>query len=81
MSFGLPNAPSSMSTLVGMVVSGIPGCVAYLDDILIGGKDLLDCYANLEKVFKRLSELNLTVSPDKCTFFKPEVKYLGHILS
>ena len=81
MSFGLPNAPSSMSTLISMVVNGLPGCVAYLDDILVGGKDLDECKVNLENVLQRLSELNLTVAPEKCTFFKEQVKYLGHILS
>ena len=40
MSFGLPNAPSSMSTLISMVVSGLHQTVAYLDDILVGGRTL-----------------------------------------
>ena len=58
MSFGLPNAPSSMSTLISMVVSGLPGTLAYLDDILVGGKDIEECRNNLEAVFQRISEKN-----------------------
>ena len=56
MSFGLPNAPSSMSTLISMVVSELPGTVAYLDDILVGGRTIQECRDNLEAVFKRLKE-------------------------
>ena len=54
MAFGLPNAPSSMSALISMVVSGLPGTVAYLDDILVGGNDIEECRNNLEVVFQRL---------------------------
>ena len=43
MSFGLPNAPGSMQNLISMVVNGLPGTVAYLDDILVGGKDVEEC--------------------------------------
>ena len=81
MAFGLPNSPSTMSQLIAMVVTNLPGCVAYLDDILVGGKDLEDCAANVERVLQRLSELNLTLAPEKCTFFQNQVKYLGHILT
>ena len=56
MAFGLPNAPSSMSALISMVVSGLPGTVAYLDDILIGGKDIEECRNNLQAVIQRLPE-------------------------
>ena len=70
MSFGLPNATSSMSALISMVVNGLPGVVAYLDDILIGGKDIDECRTNLEAVFQRLFEKGLTIAPEKCIFFK-----------
>ena len=56
MSFGLPNAPSSMSTLISMVVSDLSGTVAYLDDILVGGRTIEECKEILEAVFKRLKE-------------------------
>ena len=49
LSFGLPNAPSSMQTLISKVVCGLQGVVAYLDDILISGDTLESCKENLEK--------------------------------
>ena len=36
---------------------------------------------NLRKVFERLLEARLKLSPEKCTLFQKEVKYLGHIVS
>ena len=70
MAFGLPNAPSSMSALISMVVNGLPGVVAYLDDILVGGSDIEDCRNNLEAVFQRLAETGLTIAPEKCIFLR-----------
>ena len=79
--FWLPNAPSSMTSLIGQVVTGLDGVLAYLDDILVGAPDLETCKENLEKVFMRLKEFNLTISPEKCSFFKDSVIYLDHVLS
>ena len=70
-----------MQALISMVVNGLPGVVAYLDDILVGGKNIEECRANLEAVFQRLLEKELTIAPEKCVFFKESVNYLGHVLS
>jgi hypothetical protein len=35
----------------------------------------------LDKVFTRLKEHGLKLKGKKCHFFKPQVKYLGHIIS
>ena len=64
--FGLPNAPSSMTSLISQVITGLDGVVAYLDDILVGGTDLQSCRDNLEAVFAKLKEFNLTINPEKC---------------
>ena len=64
--FGLSNAPSSMQKLIMRVVEGLDFTTAFLDDILVVGKDLAECEQNLATVLNRLSELNLTVAPEKC---------------
>lgn len=53
----------------------------YLDDIVVFGKNLKEHISNLEKVFDRLDEMNLTVKAKKCSFFKPEVQILGHVVT
>ncbi len=40
-----------------------------------------DHLLNLETVFRRLSERNLRVNPDKCKFFQERVEYCGHGIS
>ena len=70
-----------MTSLISQVITGLDGVVAYLDDILVGGTDLQSCRDNLEAVFAKLKEFNLTINLEKCSFFKESVVYLGHILS
>ena len=35
----------------------------------------------LEKVFQKLYEAKLRPNPEKCQFFRSELKYLGHIVN
>ncbi|OFC59417.1 hypothetical protein BBW68_15075 [Candidatus Erwinia dacicola] len=36
---------------------------------------------NLRKVLQRLQQANLRINPEKCEFFKKELRYLGHVIS
>ena len=53
----------------------------YLDDILVSGKTQQEHLANLNKVLTHLESAGLRLKKGKCTFCKPEVHYLGHIIS
>ena len=68
--FRMPNAPNSMQSLIGQVITGLDGVIAYLDNILVGAPDLESCKQNLEAVFARLRQYNLTISPEKCVFLR-----------
>ena len=82
MPFGVCNGPASFSRLVAVVLSGIPFDVAnaYLDDILVAGKNFEDHVTNMQLVFTRLAEHGLKLSATKCSLFRSEVEYLGHIV-
>ncbi|GBM22032.1 Retrovirus-related Pol polyprotein from transposon 297 [Araneus ventricosus] len=56
-------------------------CLVYLDDIIIVGRTFQEHLNNIRKVFQRLQNANLKLSPKKCRFFRKEVSYLGHIIS
>ncbi|NJR75967.1 MAG: hypothetical protein HC773_24895 [Scytonema sp. CRU_2_7] len=56
-------------------------CVVYLDDVLIFGKTVDEHNDRLNQVLKRIKEAGLKLSPEKCTFLKQEVRYLGHIVT
>ena len=82
MPFGVTNGPASFSRLVAVVLSGIPFDIAqaYLDDIIVSGRDFEDHLSNLELVFSRLSMHGLKLSAQKCSLFRSEVEYLGHLV-
>lgn len=56
-------------------------CFIYLDDIIIFGSTIQKHNENLAIVPQRLRELELKIQPDKCEFLKPELAYLGHIVT
>ena len=82
MPFGVCNGPASFSRLVAVVLSGVPFDVAnaYLDDILVAGRDFDEHAANLQLVFGRLAQHGLKLNAGKCSLFRKEVEYLGHMV-
>lgn len=80
MPFGLKGAPATFQRLMNYVLTGLQGikCFVYLDDVVIYGRNLLDHQTKLREVFQKLREHNLKLQPEKCSFLKKEIIYLGH---
>ena len=76
--YGVASAPGIFQRVMESLLSGIPGVVVYIDDILITGKTEADHLAALEEVLKRLEEAGLRLKKDKCVFLAPSVVYLGY---
>lgn len=83
MPFGLKNAPATFQRLIDKFRTGLPDILilAYLDDIIICSKDLKSHIIDLKITFQRLRKFGFHLNREKCFFCKPEVKYLGHILT
>ncbi|KAG6464703.1 hypothetical protein O3G_MSEX014678 [Manduca sexta] len=83
MPFGLCNAPATFERLMELVLTGLIGdaCLVYLDDIIIGGRTFEEHLQNLGRVLSKIRGANLKLSPKKCSFFKQQVSFLGHIIS
>uniref|UniRef100_A0A6V7KDU1 RNA-directed DNA polymerase n=1 Tax=Bracon brevicornis TaxID=1563983 RepID=A0A6V7KDU1_9HYME len=83
MPFGLKNAPATFQRLMNSVLSGLQGSsmFVYLDDIIVFAKDLNEHKQKIDVLMQRLRKTNLKLQPDKCEFLRPEVNYLGHIIS
>lgn len=79
--YGLSSAPAIFQRIIEQLINGIPGVTNFLDDILVTGKTEEQHITNLNLVFERLDKEGLTVRKEKCTFFAPEVSYLGFIVS
>lgn len=83
MPMGLKSASHTFQRLMNSVLSGMQGlsCFVYLDDIVIYAKDIDEHTRKLFRVFNRLRQSNLKLSPEKCKFLHKEVVYLGHLIT
>lgn len=81
--FGLKNAPSIFQRTLDDILREYIGkiCFIYIDDIIVFGKNEEEHLANIEKIFKTLELANMKVQLDKCEFMKPEVEFLGFLVS
>ena len=83
MPFGLKNAPATFQRMIDNALSGLIGkiCFAYLDDIIVFGSTMQEHNKNLVTLFDRLRQTGLKLQPDKCEYLRPELEYLGHVIT
>lgn len=81
--FGLKNSPAFFIKLTNKILKGLTGkfCAIYIDDVIVWSKTFEEHLDHLSQVFERFRKANLKFKPSKCHFAKPEVKYLGHIIT
>ena len=83
MPFGINGGPSTFQRVIDRVLRGLEYkiAMAYLDDIIVYGKDYKACCERLAMVFDRLREACLKLKPSKCELFKEKTIFLGHVIS
>ena len=83
MPFGLCNAPATFQRVIEQALCGLQWhvTVLYLDDIIVYSRDFEEHLKNLSLVFDRLESANLKLKAKKCSFFRKEVIFLGHVVS
>ena len=79
--FGVSCAPEIFQRVMSDILSGLPGIVVYIDDILVFGSNRQEHDERLACVLDRLKTANLKLNWDKCRIGQEQVKYLGHILT
>ena len=80
---GLKGAPSYFQHVMQTeVLDGLmyEVCELYIDDEIIFANSADDMVENLKRVLQRLSEFNITVSPDKYSFGLEVIEFVGHTL-
>ena len=82
MAFGLCNSPATYTRVINLVLMGLNWKVvlAFLDDILVLGKDFEGHLANLRAVLVRFREHGLKLKPKKCELFQKEVEFLSRVV-
>ncbi|XP_058456315.1 uncharacterized protein K02A2.6-like [Malaya genurostris] len=63
------------------MIVGIEGVENFLDDFLIHSKDREQHDRILEKLFTRIREYGFHIRPEKCSFYKDEIRYIGYIIN
>jgi hypothetical protein len=81
--FGLSNSPANFQRLMDTVLKILIGteCSIYLDDLIIFPRTAEENASRLDNILHRFEEAILQLHPGKCVFAKPQVQYLGYILS
>ena len=81
--FGISNAPPAFQRHINQILVGLRDhiCIAYLDDILVYARSFEEHVTNLVLVLKRLRSHGVKLRVDKSVFIKPEVRYLGRLIS
>ena len=86
MPFGLCNASATFQRAIARALQKIVNrkgsmVMAYIDDIVIATETVEDHMARLREVFECLREAGFKMRVAKCDFMKPEIKYLGRVVS
>lgn len=74
------HTPGVFQRCMDSLFQGFPHGVVYLDDILVTSETEEQHLQNPAAVLEKLEAAGLRLKKDKCSFMKPAVEYLGHII-
>ena len=79
---GLANSPATFQSVMNRICAPHLNTflVVYLDNIMIFSKDPKTHLEHLQIVLKILEENEFFAKMDKCSFNKPEITFLGHVV-
>ena len=79
--FGISSAPEHFQKRMSAILSGLPGVVCQMDDVLAFGEDQSQHDERLDAALRRLESAGVTLNPGKCKFSCREIDFLGHIIN
>ncbi|PIK60265.1 hypothetical protein BSL78_02827 [Apostichopus japonicus] len=79
--FGICSAPEVFQDVMSQVFEDLEGIEIVADDILVWGKDDIEHDQRLEQLLQRARDRNVKLNKDKCQLRKPQISYLGHVLT
>lgn len=83
MPFGLKNAPATFQRIIQKILGPLlfKNVINYLDDIIIFSPNMSQHIKDIISVFEILRLHHIKLKYSKCSFAKPEVHFLGSIIS
>ena len=79
--FGLSQGPSWAQRLIDKVTEGLEFVITYIDDLVVFSKNFHDHLKHVDAVLNRLDLANLSINPNKCSFFQQTISILGYTIS
>ena len=79
--FGILSTPEHFQKRMSAILSGLPGVVCQMDDVLVFGENQSQHDERLDAVLRRLESAGVTLNPEKCKFSCLEIDFLGHIIN
>lgn len=79
--FGITSAPEVFQDRMEQLLTGLPGVVVIMDDILIHGADEAEHDERYNKVLEVLTKAGLKLNSSKCLLKKKKLVYMGNLLS
>ena len=83
MRFGLTNTPATLQRLIDKVISQElePHAFVYLNDVIILSETFEEHLKSLKEVLDQLAAAGLSINPEKCLFFRSEIRNLGFLIN
>ena len=78
--FGISSAPEIFQRVMSQMLTGLPGTVCMMDDVLVFGATQEEHDDRLRGVLRRIQDSGMTLNPEKCEFSRSRVKFLGHVV-
>ena len=83
MPFGLKGAPATFQRALDIILSVVRWqiCLVYLDEAIVFSRIDAEHARHLDTVLSLLRSAGISLKLKKCSFFRPKVHYLGHVIS
>ena len=79
--FGIASAPEVFQRRMNDILSGLPGVLCHVDDILVFGATPEEHDRRLQAVLERIKEAGVTLNGEKCQFSQTQITFLGHVIN
>ena len=81
MPFGISSAPEFFQRSMEKILSGLPGVLCMMDDVLVIGENENQHWSRLRAVLDRISRSGMTLRREKCEFGVHSITFLGHVVT
>ena len=77
----MSSAPEAYQKAMDSMLTGLPGAVCYMDDVIVHAENEKELEQRLRQVLQRCKDRGLTLNRDKCVFGLRQIEMLGHVIS